>query len=219
MGRRDGVGMAGAVALVGGLLLCACGAGGDDDTGDDDDTCGYEPMDVRIFHRAAADVCPDTRDPVWEVPSECVDYPDTACSSHEDCTEGSNGRCTMGIWGTRDCECSYDECFSDTDCGAGFLCGCGEQAPFENLPNNRCVSAGCRTDADCDAGYCMAVPYYCDAPASVDDLWIESFVCATDFDECRNHEACTCDDELAVCRPESAGEPWTCGRGYMWDCD
>ena len=210
-----------AAVVLGGTLLWGCGTQGDDDTsaGDDDDTCGYEIMDLGIYHRTAAAACPADRDPVWEVPSECADYPEAACNSHEDCTEGPNGRCTMGVWGTQDCQCSYDECSTDGDCGADFLCGCGEAEPFANLPNNRCISATCRTDDDCDAGYCLAVPYYCDAPSSVDDLWIESFACATDGDECRNHEVCTCDDDLTACRPESFGDPWTCGRGYMWDCD
>lgn len=217
MGIRWVIGLA---AVLCGAWIVACGSRDDDDSAvGDDDTCGYEPMDLGIYHRASADACAETREPVWEVPGECADYAEAACNSHEDCTGGSNGRCTMGIWGTEDCHCSYDECSSDSDCSDGYVCGCGEAAPFENLPNNQCISGGCLTDADCASGLCMAVPYYCDAPPSVDALWIEGFACATDEDECRNHESCTCDDELAACRPESPGEPWTCGRGYMFDCD
>jgi len=197
---------------------CSTNPASDDDTGDDD-TCDTEPAEVGIYHRATADVCPDTREAVTPVPPECSDYPEAACHSHEDCTEGPNGRCTVGVWGTQDCGCTYDECFTDADCDEDELCGCGEAEPFANHFNNMCISAACRTDGDCEEGYCFAVPYYCDAPSSQDDLWIQGFACATADDECRNHEVCACGDELARCMPESHGDPWTCGRGYMWDCD
>ncbi len=199
------------------------GVGDDDDTtaADDDDTCDAEPLDVGIYQRTEAAECPAERAAVLPVPQECSDYPDTACSSHEDCTDGANGRCTTGLWGTDDCGCTYDECFTDADCGPGQMCGCGEGSPFEQESNNRCYTAECLSDADCDSGLCLAVPFYCDVVFDVP--YVVAFACATDQDECRNHDVCECDEGADTrCSPSGTGGttgPWTCNTSSISDCD
>jgi len=203
------------ISLTGVCVLLGCPGAGDDD----DDPCGIDPLTVGIYHRETAGACPAEREVSTPEPDECGQFLDSTCSAHADCTDGPNGRCWQGPWGMSACECSYDECFSDAECEPDMLCACGEQQPFENYANHRCIHTPCHTDADCDAGYCMAVPYYCDLPPDAETLWTHEFACATDGDECRNHETCICEDEYSRCHPVERGGPWTCARGYTWDCD
>lgn len=212
--------LAGLLALA---PLCGCetDAVDDDSAMGDDDTCDVEPLDVGFYQRTMAEECPAERAAVIPVPQECANSVDAACSSHEDCVDGPNGRCTMGEWGMNDCGCSYDDCFTDADCGAGQMCGCGEGAPFEEYPSNRCYTAECLTDADCTTGLCLAVPYYCDVV--FDYVYVLAFACATDQDECRNHEVCECDTGADTrCTPSGIGGqtgPWTCTKNNIIDCD
>jgi hypothetical protein len=69
---------------------------------------------------------------------------------------GVNGRCGVsGPIGGLDC--TYDQCFQDTDCDAGGACLC-RPPNFGGPPPvpNECVPAGnCRVDSDCGpGGYC-----------------------------------------------------------------
>jgi len=191
--------------------------------GDDDDTCDVDPLDLGLFNRPVAEACSTERTVVLPVPQECVDNPAAACSSHEDCTDGDNGRCTTGLWGANDCACSYDECFSDSDCPSGKLCGCGEAGAFGLYANNTCVTALCHTDADCDAGLCLAVPYYCAYTEVEPRHLVDRYQCATAEDECRNHGACECsDDPTNRCAPvdtEDQDGSWTCNQENHYDCD
>ncbi len=85
------------------------------------------------------------------------------------CTSGANGRCECFRVPTA-CGsgpiCTYDDCASDADCGAGwaFLCretvlpaGLGAMASLTR--RTVCVAASCRVDSDCGVGgYCSPSP-------------------------------------------------------------
>lgn len=138
------------------------------------------PPTLRVpkSHRPVAVRCDSVR------PSIDPNVPDSGagnCNEHADCTAGVNGRCDGNShdgW-----NCTYDECTTDDDCGAGAgICSC--EGAFR-ADANRCLSTnGCRVDSDCGggAGFCSptlggcghfdkTVGYFCHTPQDecVDD--------------------------------------------------
>jgi hypothetical protein len=194
----------------------------DDVTADDDDATvadcdDIDPLDVGIYHRESAEECPATRAPLNPAPSTCGSSEADECSTHDDCTDGPNGRCGVADESGR-CGCGYDQCFSDAECSATSVCICAEQYPFELNTNNTCRPADCQTDADCDTGLCMGEPFFCGAAEPGDTMWITRFSCATASDECRNHETCYCDGSPQRCHPGEGGA-WVCSNDYMAACE
>ena len=100
-----------------------------------------------------------------------------ACASHEDCTAGANGRCSFGMIGAF---CSYDACFSDSDCASDEVCSCdGDYFSGANV----CVRADCHVNADCSSGRCA--PSYGCLLGGPPEGWFcrtSSDTCATDAD-------------------------------------
>ena len=122
-------------------------------------------------HRATAAACsPSTRAPA---------PPDAglmSCTSHGDCaTDGSLtyfSSCLHGV-------CSFDQCLSDSDCGATDVCACANDYYGGNTAYhaNVCVHATCRVDADCGAGgYCSPSHGHCGT--------FEGFYCHGPSDTC-----------------------------------
>jgi len=196
-------------------------ATGDDDAGDDDATVAdcdeIEPLDVGIYHRETADACPAEREPLNPPPSSCGSMEEDECTAHEDCAFGPNGRCVVADESGR-CGCWYDECLEDSDCSATTLCVCAEQHPFELNSNNTCINAECHTDADCDTGLCFGEPFFCGAAAPGETMYITRFACASENDQCRNHETCYCDGSERRCLPDDDGA-WVCSVDYMAACE
>jgi len=115
----------------------------------------------------------------------------TTCASDSECTDGVNGRCFPfeGLVGPGGC--SYDECFTDSDCGSKTPCLCRFSSTDNNA--NVCDVAGnCAVDSDCGPGrYCSpsvqiipdqlanvcsgSGPYYCHTAS---DLCINDSDCA-----------------------------------------
>lgn len=130
-------------------------------------------------HRASATPCDHTRpspDP-GAPPVDAGFGGFIACRSHAECTSGANGRCSGN--GHDGWQCTYDACFSDSDCtgavGTGTqLCEC--EGGFR-ADNNVCLGGNCRVDADCGpSGYCSptlgdcgnytgTTGYYCHTPS------------------------------------------------------
>lgn len=135
-------------------------------------------------HRAVATACDTTR------ANSPVSAPDAGiggggyvqCTSHEQCTEGKNGRCTgNGHDGWR---CNYDGCFADGECGKGSVCAC--EGGFRS-DNNVCLAEGCQVDADCGAGsWCSPTLGSCGHYSKA-----ESYQCHTAADECTDDTDCT----------------------------
>jgi hypothetical protein len=89
-----------------------------------------------------------------------------------DCTTGKNGRCERGFL----FQCSYDECFVDSDCASKAPCECRESGGSGAA--NVCLTSGnCRVDADCAPnGYCSpSVLQLCSCPSS--ELCPDSVAC------------------------------------------
>ena len=208
------------------VALVGCPDGGDDDVQDDDvqdddatlpDCEDIESLDVGIYHRETADACPAKREPLSPAPSHCGSSQEDECSSHDECTAGFNGRCVSSMESGL-CSCAYDQCFSDLECSSTSLCRCAEQYPFELNTNNTCISASCHTDADCSTGLCLGTPFFCGAAAPGETLYITHFACASENDECRNHETCFCDGSPQRCHPDDDGA-WVCSNDYMATCE
>jgi hypothetical protein len=135
---------------------------------------------VPVSHRPTGSTCPRARGP--ETPTAVAMRSDGgvceadggscmagSCAMDSDCTQGSNGRC--GDLGSPIAylTCSYDECFSDSECDAAVPCEC-RPSSSSNVAN-RCVTGGnCRVDSDCGSGgYCSPslVDTDCSCPMSV----------------------------------------------------
>lgn len=136
------------------------------------------------------------------------------CRTHDDCRGGMNGRCAGNS--ETGFLCTYDECFTDSDCGPDEACRC-EGGVYSD--NNRCVSAGgedglCRTNSDCgDSGVCSpSAARHCNPDIP------ELFACRTCDDECATNDDCvSLLGEPAFCRFD--GERWSCAilRGCYCD--
>lgn len=106
-------------------------------------------------------------------------YEGAACAKDEDCTEGINGRCVD----RRGPSCTYDECFTDTDCSTGGPCGC-ELGFWSDA--NACLGGNCQVDADCgEGGYCSPSFGSCGHYAGVVAYW-----CRTPQDTCVEDADC-----------------------------
>ena len=141
-----------------------------------------------LQHRSTSASCPAQRGPA---PSCTGTMCSTSCSSDSQCTDGVNGRCfpwegLVGLGG-----CSYDECFTDSNCGSKIPCLC-RASSTDNSANVCDVAGNCAVDSDCGpGGYCSpsvqilpgqppnvcwgSAPYYCHTPS---DLCVNDSDCA-----------------------------------------
>jgi hypothetical protein len=152
-------------------------------------------------HRSAALACPENVKPESE---RTVRGPDagtpppadaTWCSYDSDCTKGKNGRCNYH--GHRISDCTYSECSTDADCKEGQLCNC-------EATGNQCVSANCRTDAECGGRGCSpSYGHSCNGERS-----LGGFYCHTAKDSCTDDGDCSGSTSHCVYQPEVAR--WTC---------
>ncbi|HEY3452040.1 MAG TPA: hypothetical protein VGK67_37115 [Myxococcales bacterium] len=167
-----------------------------------------------LDHRPAGTECPPERGPQTSTPS-CTCPADggfcpcSSCAQDSDCTAGTNGRCGRNI-PPPVLECTYDECFRDSDCAGAGPCQC-RRASSSSAPN-RCIrGAECTLDSDCGpGGFC--------SPSVLDVL-------------CACFSAQLCPDAGSQCyvgSPDAEGTPpgpgWTavpcvcgdsCGHGYF----
>jgi hypothetical protein len=158
---------------------------------------------VPVDHRTTAASCPTERGP--GPPTQ--PYPQgqaNGCVSDSDCTAGTNGRCfpSEGLVGPGGC--SYDECFTDSDCGPATPCVCRASATDDTA--NVCDHGGsCAVDSDCGpGGYCSPsvsgcgnspAPYFCHTPY---DTCIDDADCPTfdaDASSCPTFSSCAYDPQ------------------------
>jgi len=149
-------------------------------------------------HRALATACPTNRivnEPLCLGPGG----PSGTCDADVECDAGTNGRCTLHpeIVGCL-IACTYDQCFTDTDCGPGKACLCGVDPAWSTAEGNVCVHAGCRTDSDCSNGLTCSLSYQAACGAQ------PAYACHTSQDDCADSSDCS----LGACMFD--GKKWTC---------
>jgi hypothetical protein len=154
--------------------------------------------EVPLNHRPTPACCPAQRGPGpsgQPYPSGVASFlsPDAGgCTSDSQCTSGVNGRCfpNGGLVGPGGC--SYDECFTDSNCGSRTPCLC-RNSSTDNSANACDLGGNCAVDSDCGpGGYCSpsdliqtngavnacygASLYYCHTAS---DLCINDLDCAS----------------------------------------
>jgi hypothetical protein len=139
------------------------------------------------------------------------------CTQDSDCTEGMNGRCispnVVGPLGRS--RCSYDHCFSDSDCPGNEPCRCRPSAA-DNAPNYCVTGSNCRTDSDCGpGGFCS--PSLVGIDSSIEGGGSFGYFCHTPQDLCLNHGDC----DPSMCLIEQGCASLACGystESSHWDC-
>jgi hypothetical protein len=183
-------------------------------------------------HRAAGSTCSEQRAPgSVSIPDACYINPiaTISCVQDSDCTAGTNGRCVSG--GPIACHagCSYDACFSDSDCPSDQLCECRSVA-FAGA--NWCIAGGnCRIDADCSPGsFCSPslidkISCVCPSPAlcgpdnnpSSAGIQLcgnscgQGYFCHTPQDSCIDDSDC---GSPGSCAYDQLDQRWAC---YSWE--
>jgi len=101
-----------------------------------------------IHHRPSAVQCPSQRAPG---PS-CANTTCSTCSSDSQCKAGVNGRCFPweGLVGPGGC--SYDECFTDSNCGSKIPCLCVRP------PGSRGIAGDWDLISGANSGWPLALP-------------------------------------------------------------
>ncbi len=171
------------------VALTACGNG--DITNASDaasdgakvDSAKARDAGVPVNHRSTSASCPTERGPGPSMQP----YPQgqaSGCASDSDCTAGENGRCFPfeGLVGPGGC--SYDKCFTDSDCGPTTPCVCRTSAT-DNTANVCDPGGNCVVDSDCGPdGYCSPSVSSCSysSPAP--------YFCHTKGDACINDTDC-----------------------------
>src|SRR5262249_32522965 len=117
------MGSNGWIVLLGVSLLACSGTvagvtgpgGGDGGTGGGD--AAPPPGSPPAEHRPTATECSKDRLPGLNPDGGAYDAGPYRCTGDVQCTSGTNGRCTVA--GQIGPQCSYDQCFSDSDCANG----------------------------------------------------------------------------------------------------
>jgi len=150
-------------------------------------------------HRPGGEACPTERDdsPIVDMAEDWWE-----CTSHDECTEGDNGRCTGNAF--HGYYCTYDACFGDSDCGAGPCICRGASGGVGNGGANRCLAGTCQTDSDCGAGgWCSPTLGSCG-----DYGGVVGYYCHTCEDECTDDS--DCGGYPSYCAFDEASARWRC---------
>ncbi len=155
---------------------------------------------VPVSHRQSGASCPQGRGPGLSTQGN---DPPGSCSGDSDCTAGKNGRCLLRGFGAVSYQCSYDACFSDSDC-PGTPCDCRASAS-DTAPNVCGTGSGCRIDSDC--GPCG----FCSPSESADSFCVGAdyeYFCHTSKDECVDDVDCK--GSSGSCNYDATKAAWTC---------
>lgn len=164
---------------------------------------------VPAKHRPSDTACPEQRGAGDTFPNPS---PGGECAQDSDCTAGINGRCLAEAGIDIDVvSCSYDTCFSDSDCSDNRPCEC-RQSETDSAANYCVVTGGnCRIDSDCGpGGFCSPslLGDYCGFDSSIG----EGYFCHTPQDSCLNDSDC---DSASICAYSLQISHFTCVTGYL----
>lgn len=159
-------------------------------------------------HRPADTTCPEQRGAgLASVSDSCFGpgFGTVGCMQDSDCMGGTDGRC-LGDRHPCVTNCSYDTCFSDSDCPSNQPCEC-RQSASDSAGNACMVGSNCRIDADCGpGGFCSPSIVESDCSSRSQDTGYGYF-CHTPQDSCLNHSDC---DPRANCVYSLQAARWTC---------
>ena len=155
------------------------------------------------LHRAAGVACPTGRGPGLSIcdctgsDGPCLCAPGE-CGQDSNCTAGISGRCLMN-GPAPITACSYDTCFSDSDCPAKTPCVCRDSVS-SSAPNSCLIDSDCRVDSDCGRGnFCSPSQY---------GQWCGfTYHCHTASDTCVDDSDCV----GAGCNFNKQTGHWACG--------
>jgi hypothetical protein len=163
---------------------------------------------VPANHRPTEITCPEQRG-AGDASGHSQEIGDP-CGQDSDCTAGMNGRC---LW-FHISYCSYDTCFSDSDCPNNLVCECRQSA--SSSVANVCMADGdCRVDSDCGpGGFCSpslagsdCVCLQCTSSACSDTTSCgHGYFCHTQQDTCVNDSDCN----GATCVYDMSSKRWGC---------
>ena len=207
------------------FYCCPCGppvatASGTDAGGAPDFASDLAPAPFQ--HRSAPASCPSQRGPG---PSCANTTCSSSCSSDSQCIDGENGRCfpwegLVSLGG-----CSYDECFTDSNCGSRTPCIC-RSSPTDNNANMCDVGGNCALDSDCGpGGYCspsMETCYSTNPEAVVEGRNYggpNPYYCHTASDLCINDSDCASPDAGTATTPTLTYTPCAYNvQDERWEC-
>ena len=125
-----------------------------------------------------------------------------SCTADSDCTAVSSGLYRYCVQG----QCAFDQCLTDSDCGATGVCACSSDYYGGNAAYhpNFCVPANCRLDSDCGpGGYCSPSRGTCGT--------FQGFYCHTAADSCVDPTTDCASCNYNACTYSPAVGAFTCG--------
>ena len=171
---------------------------------------GAQPVPKK--HRVAASTCPDQRGPGsaivqdWCYGSAAAYGVTVLCVQDSDCADGTNGRCLLE-GKPCDTNCSYDTCFSDSDCPDNQPCECRDSAS-SFVPNFCVTGSNCRVDADCGPNGFCSPSVIGSITCGYDPAVIASgYFCHKEQDSCVDDSDC---DSSSICAYSPQSNHWTC---------
>jgi|HubBroStandDraft_2_1064218.scaffolds.fasta_scaffold22188_4 hypothetical protein len=182
---------------------------------------------VPLYHRAAHATCPSQRGAggpyVMEIGPTgvpvlpaCTPTQSPYCCSDSDCDAGTDGRCLN--FGHAGQQCTYDECFTDSNCPSGAPCICRSSSTDNTA--NVCESGGnCAIDSECGGRYCSPSPVPSAEECGGTSPYLFPYYCHTAMDACVDDSDCFADGGGAsFCVYDPPARRWACSSTPAPDC-
>jgi hypothetical protein len=163
-----------------------------------------------LYHRATHATCPSQRARGNFDPAICPTPPPPRpyCCSDSDCDGGTNGRCID--FGRPGQQCTYDECFTDSNCPSGTPCIC-RSSPTDSTANTCEPGGDCVVDSDCGGHYCSPSPVPEEEECGETSPYLFPYYCHTATDTCVDDSDCFVDGGgVGFCLYDPPARRWAC---------